>query len=136
MATKKKRTMTDEHKAALAVGRNQSRAVKAYLEALESNKPKRGRRRTPESIGKRLAAIDDALPTADPLKRVALVQERMDLSAELAAMNDTVDLTSLEDEFVKVAKDYSASKGYSYAAWREVGVPAEVLKKAGISRGM
>lgn len=128
--------MTDEHKAALAVGRNQSRAVKAYLEALESNKPKRGRRRTPESIGKRLAAIDDALPTADPLKRVALVQERMDLSAELAAMNDTVDLTSLEDEFVKVAKDYSASKGYSYAAWREVGVPAEVLKKAGISRGM
>lgn len=128
--------MTDEHKAALAVGRNQSRVVKAYLEALESNKPKRGRRRTPESIGKRLAAIDEALPTADPLKRVGLVQERMDLAAELAAMNDTVDLTSLENEFVKVAKDYSASKGYSYAAWREVGVPAEVLKRAGISRGM
>lgn len=128
--------MSEEHKAALAAGRNQSRVVKSYLEALESNKPRRGRRRTPESITKRLAAIDDAWPTADPLKRLALSQERMDLTKELEAMNNTVDLSKLEAEFVKVAKDYSASKGYTYAAWREVGVPAEVLKRAGISRGM
>ena len=37
MAEKKtrKRTMTDEHKAALAAGRNEGRAVRRYLEALE-----------------------------------------------------------------------------------------------------
>src|SRR3546814_5647187 len=59
MATKRKRSpMSDEHKAALAEGRNQGRAVRRYLEALEAHKPKRGRKRTAESIQKRLAAID------------------------------------------------------------------------------
>ncbi|GIU89638.1 MAG: hypothetical protein KatS3mg010_0737 [Acidimicrobiia bacterium] len=45
------------------------------------------------------------------------------------------DVGALEKEFVKVAKGYSARKGISYGAWREFGVPAEVLKKAGITRG-
>ena len=49
MAEAKTRGMSDQHKEALATGRNQSRAVKAYLAALKSNKPKRGRKRTAES---------------------------------------------------------------------------------------
>ena len=53
-----KNPMTDAHKAALAKGRTESQAVRVYLEALRANKPVRGRKRTPESIGKRLAAID------------------------------------------------------------------------------
>ena len=40
------RTMSDDHKAALAEGRAQGRAVSRYLEALAANKPKRGRKRT------------------------------------------------------------------------------------------
>ena len=72
--------MTDEHKAALAAGRNEGRAVRRYLEAIEAHKPKRGRKRTPESIQKRLAAIEHQLPQADPLSRVNLIQERMDLT--------------------------------------------------------
>ena len=54
--------MTDEHKAALAAGRSEGRAVRDYLEALRNNKPKRGRKRTPESISKRVDAIGDFLP--------------------------------------------------------------------------
>ena len=50
--------MTDEHKAALAEGRAQGRAVRAYLEALETNKPKRGRKRSPASMRTRIEAID------------------------------------------------------------------------------
>ena len=46
----------------------------------------------------------------------------------------TPDLSGLEKEFVKVAKAYSAKKKISYGAWREFGVPPEVLKKAGITR--
>ena len=46
--------MTDEHKAALAEGRNHARTVGQYLEALEANKPKRGRKRTADSVKKRL----------------------------------------------------------------------------------
>lgn len=126
--------MTDEHKAALAEGRAQGRAVRAYLEALEAHKPKRGRKRTAESMRKRLDAIEAELATADPLKRLQLVQERLDLQDELAAADDTVDLAAVEAEFVDAAKPYSERKGISYAAWRELGVPAATLKQAGITR--
>ena len=77
--------MTDEHKAALAEGRAQGRAVRAYLEALEAHKPKRGRKRTPESMRSRLATIDATIDAADPMSRLQMVQERMDLVAALEA---------------------------------------------------
>ena len=136
MPQKKKRTtMSAEHKAALAQGRNEGRSVRLYLEALEAHKPKRGRKRTPESITKRLDSIATALPDADPVSRLHLVQERLDLSAELAHLGAKIDLTELEADFVSSAKAYSERRGISYAAWRELGVEAEVLKKAGIGRG-
>jgi len=126
--------MTNEHKAALAAGRSEGKAVRDYLEALRNNKPKRGRKRTPESIGRRLAAIDGEINDADPVQELRLVQERIDLQAELASADQAVDLTAIEAEFVRVAKDYSGRNGYSYTAWRTIGVDASVLKKAGINR--
>ncbi len=134
MAAKTKKRMSDEHKAALAAGRAMGRSVKRYLEALESNRPKRGRKRTKDSITARLEAIEEALTTADAVKRVNLIQERLDLQDELASMEQVVDISELEDAFVEVAKAYSESKGLSYTAWREAGVPADVLRRAGISR--
>ena len=127
--------MSDDHKAALAVGRAEGRSVRAYLEALESTRPKRGRKRTKESIGTRLDKIETELETADALKRLQLTQERLDLSAELENMDSGVDLAELEAEFERVAKGYAARKGISYAAFRQLGVPAAVLKRAGITRG-
>ena len=129
-----KSTMRDDHKAALAQGRTEGRAVRDYLDALRANKPKRGRKRTPDSIAKRLESIDAELIDADPVQELRLVQERLDLSAELANAGQAVDLSAIEGEFVKVAKDYSARNGYSYTAWRTIGVDASVLKKAGITR--
>ena len=126
--------MTDQHKAALALGRAEGRTVREYLDGLRASKPKRGRKRTTDSINARLAAIDEELASADPLSELKLVQERMDLTIELANMDSGVDLTSLEADFVKVAQGYSERQGISYAAWREVGVEASVLKRAGISR--
>ncbi len=127
--------MSDDHKAALAEGRSQSRSVRIYLEALEAHKPKRGRKRTPESIAKRLEKIEEEIPVADPMRRVALVQERIDLTEELETVEQKVDLSELEAGFVAAAKGYSERKHISYAAWREIGVPASVLKSAGIGRG-
>lgn len=127
--------MSAEHKQALAVGRDQGRAVRRYLEALEAHRPKRGRKRTPESIQKRLAEIEKRLDSADPLTRLQLVQERMNLQDELAAKSDVVDLTALEEDFVRAAREYGQRKGISYSAWREAGVDASVLKRAGIRRG-
>jgi hypothetical protein len=131
----KKRVVTDEHKAAMAAGRTEARAVKNYLEALEQHRPKRGRKRTPDSINARLAKIDGELASADPVKRLNLIQERLDLLQELESLGTTVDLSGLEAEFVKSAKGYGERKGISYGAWREVGVPAATLKAAGIGRG-
>ena len=129
-----KGSMSAEHKAALAEGRTQSRAVRQYLEALEAHKPKRGRKRTPESIKKRLDTIAAQIDGADPLKRLQLVQERMDLTTELANMEDKPDLSALEKDFTESAKAYGSRKGITYAAWRELGVDAATLKAAGITR--
>jgi len=130
-----KNPMSDAHKAALATGRVEGKAVREYLEALRANKPARGRKRTPESIAKRLSAIETEIASADPVKELRLVQERLDLEAELGTMGSTVDITALEADFVKVAGSYSERNGVSYAAWRAVGVAPAVLKAAGISRG-
>ena len=130
------KTMTDEHKAAMKAGRDQGRAVKSYLDALEQHRPRRGRQRTPDTIRRRLAAIEQALVDASSLRRLQLIQERRDLQAELEEKSaPTVDLSALEADFVRSAKAYGTSKGIAYATWRELGVPAEVLKRAGISRG-
>ena len=126
--------MTDDHKAALAEGRTQGRVVRNYLEALEAHKPKRGRKRTPESMQKQLDRIEIEIPEADPLQRLQLIQKRIDLQAELDASGETVDLTGLEAGFVGAAKGYGERKGISYEAWRQLGVPAAALRAAGISR--
>ncbi|HZJ26197.1 MAG TPA: hypothetical protein VFF40_04155 [Acidimicrobiia bacterium] len=130
-----KTKMSTEHKAALAEGRANGRAVREYLEALEATKPKRGRKRTPESVKKRLDAIGIALADASGVKRVQLLQERRDLSAELEGLNAKVDIAGVERAFVKAAKSYSESKGIAYATWREAGVSTEVLQRAGLTRG-
>ncbi len=130
-----KNGMTADHKAKLQVGRTEGKAVRDYLEALRANKPKRGRKRTAETVQAQLEALDAELLDADPVKELQLVQKRMDLEAELAGMGDTVDVAALEAAFVAVAKSYSERNGISYAAWRQVGVEAAVLKAAGIGRG-
>lgn len=137
MAAKKgpKGPMTAEHKAALAEGRVEGRVVKEYLEAIRSTRGRPGRKRTAESITKRLAAIGAELASASPVRELELAQERIDLERELAEMGNRVDPTSIEAKFVQVAAGYSTRKGISYAAWRAVGVDAAVLKKAGIGRG-
>jgi hypothetical protein len=137
MAPRTKKTpMSDTHKEALAEGRNHARIVGRYLEALEANKPKRGRKRTAETVKKRLAAVAVEIKDAAGLARLNLLQERRDLEVELATMQGAKpDTTELEKDFAKVAKAYSAKKRISYGAWREFGVPPEVLKKAGITRG-
>lgn len=127
--------MTDAHKAALAKGRTEGRVVREYLEALRANKPKRGRKRTLDSVKSQLTAVAKELNEADPVRELQLVQRRMDLQAELEAMSAKTDMKKVETSFVKVARSYGERNGITYTAWREVGVPPAVLKSAGIGRG-
>ena len=133
-APKRKPTMTAEHKAKLAAGRNESRAVARYLEALEAHRPKQGRKRTSESVAKQLAQTEAELKTAVGIVRLELLQKQRDLKVEAERLSEGVDLSALEAEFVKVAKSYGDRKGITYGTWRDFGVAADVLKKANIAR--
>ena len=127
--------MSDDHKAALAEGRRQGAAVRTYLDALENNRPKRGRKRTPESMRTKLAEVEAALVDATGIQRLEMMQQRRDLEREIEATEQVIDISALEAEFVSMAKAYGDRKGIEYSTWREFGVPAAVLKAAGISRG-
>ena len=114
----------------------ENKAVRDYLDVLVTGTPKRGRKRTPDSVKARISAIGEAMADASATKRLGLVQERLDLEAELDAMTraSSVDMGSLEAGFIKAASSYGSRRGISYAAWREMGVSANTLKSAGIRR--
>ena len=125
--------MSAEHKAALVKGRKEAKAIKNYLDALASRRP--GRPVTKDSLEKRLAGIRDRLASeTDSLKRVDLHQAKIEVEDALASAQESHDLTSLESAFADVAGAYSTRKGISYGAWRNAGVPAAILKKAGVAR--
>jgi hypothetical protein len=113
--------MSQEHKAALAQGRRESRAINAYLGALGDRRP--GRPVSVDSLKRQLADVS------------AKLQKRIDLEESLSRVQTASNMAELEANFIANVAGYSARKGVSYKAWREFGVPAATLKKAGISRG-
>ena len=134
-AQERRSTMTDEHKEALAAGRASSLAVRRYLDALESNKPRRGRRTTRDSVTAKLADVEAKVSAASALQRLHLMQERKELKAHLSDLGERhIDVEALEAAFINVALEYGSRKGISYTAWRESGVSADVLRRAGIRR--
>lgn len=133
-AAAKPRGMSPAHKAALAQGRRESRAINRYLDALKAGKGKRGRKRTPSSIEARLSRIARTFDNASPMQQLELTQERMNLEIEKVRLETRADLSALEKEFVAVAKGYAARRNISYSAFRSMGVSAEVLTKAGVRR--
>lgn len=133
-ATVSKRTVTVAQKKAMANGREESRMVRSYLDAIETPK-RRGRQRTPDGIKRRLATIERQLDSASTIQRLHLLQEQSDLADELRSKQTPLqDVEKLRANFIKVAKSYGDRKGISYATWRAVGVDAATLKAAGITR--
>lgn len=111
-------------------------AVRDYLKALEQNAPRRGRKRTPESVERQLAVLEGEMEGASVTKRLGLIQQRINLETDLEALQqaESVDLSALEAGFATHAAAYGGRRGISYAAWREVGVSSTTLKSAGIRR--
>jgi hypothetical protein len=67
-----------------------------------------------------------------PIREVELIQQRLDIDAQLAQADQAARLGELEEAFVNVAASWAKRTGISSAALREVGVPASVLKRAGL----
>jgi hypothetical protein len=125
--------MSEEHKAALARGRREGRAVKEYLRLVGSRRP--GRPVTRESLEKKAAALAERIDAeSDPLKKLEMIQSRLDAEDQMAELAEAVDADAIEKEFIEVAGSYSERKGITYSAWREAGVSAHTLREAGVPR--
>jgi hypothetical protein len=79
-----------------------------------------------ERVNEKLGASED------PLEAVDLIQSKLDIERALAELDKSQDLKALEAGFIENASAYSERKGVTYTAWREFGVPAAVLRQAGI----
>lgn len=131
----KKQGMSDAHKEALAKGREQGRKVRAYLEALEQERQRSGRRMDAAQLEKKVAETQEKIDAEpNPARRLELIQKRLDFEDSLAEQGDDVDLEQLEREFVEAIPEYAERKGITYSALREAGVSPGVLKRAGIKR--
>ena len=130
------RKMTAAHKKALADGRAMSAAVDRYLTSINTPK-RRGRKVSTATLETRLRAAQARSRKAAGVEKVVAAQEVRDLRAKLAEAKGTgtgTDTKAAEAAFVKVARKFGESRGISYGAWRDAGVPAAVLKKAGVAR--
>jgi hypothetical protein len=124
--------MDTKHKEALAIGRQEGRVVRNYLKALDT---KDGRHTNADSLQERLNEVNAILEKeTDPVRKVLFTQRRIELEREIEKTKNRVGFEDLEAEFKRVAPSYSKRRGISYVAFREVGVPASVLKEAGIDR--
>jgi hypothetical protein len=105
-------------------------AVAAYLTALRAPKlPARSR----ATLEKRRAQIEQWIAEEpSPIREVELIQQRLDIEAQLARIDQAARLPELEEAFVNVAASWARRSGITAAALREVGVPARVLAKAGL----
>jgi hypothetical protein len=127
------RTMTSAHKRALSEGRAMSATVDRYLAAVNTPK-RRGRKVSKATLQQRLAQARIDSKSAVGVERVLAAQAVRDLQNKLAQLDASVDVKTLEANFVKIAKNFSENRGIGYGAWRDAGVPPHVLKKAGITR--
>ena len=124
--------MSAAHKEALAKGRAESAAVRAYLEALEATKRGPGRQRTPDSINKRLRAIDEALatPAAHPLH---LNQEKIELEERTRPDRQSPRHRGRGEGVREGRPGLRGAKGHQLRRMHVTWVSAEVLKEAGIA---
>jgi hypothetical protein len=126
--------MTARRKAAPPAGgrvrRAEINAVAAYLTALKAPKvPARSR----AALEKRRAQIEQwIVEESSPIREVELIQKRLDLDAQLSQIDQAQRLAELGKAFVEVAASWAKRSGISAAALREAGVPASVLKRAGL----
>ena len=134
--------------------RERSRIVGAYLEQLdvESEQRASGRRYSargahlgalpgfpnfsadPDEIERAAAAIAErALEVPSYVKALELQQRVLELRQIAGELRETGGVDQLEQQFVEVAAAWATERGISYQAFRVMGVPARVLKAAGIS---
>jgi hypothetical protein len=110
--------------------RAETNAVAAYLTALRAPRvPARSR----ANLEQRRAQVEQWIAEeSSPIREVELIQQRLDIDAQLSQIDQAARLPELEEAFVNVAGSWAKRAGIRAAALREVGVPASVVKRAGL----
>jgi hypothetical protein len=89
--------------------------------------------RSRAKLEQRRAQVEEWLrEESSPIRQVELIQRRLDIDAQLAQADQAERLAELEEAFVNVAASWAKRSGISSAALREVGVPASVIRRAGL----
>jgi hypothetical protein len=100
----------------------ENKAVDAYLHYLAT-----GELPPPPNVDAKVEVLDTKIANEPRMyRKVQLLQERRDLT------QPTVGEADLIEAFVKHAPGFSERNGIAYVTWREMGVPAGVLKQAGL----
>lgn len=117
------------------MARSGSGSVKRYLEMLD-RQPRRGT--TEADLGplrRQIETIEEHIMlTADPLARLHMNQQIIDLRAKLTQVEgEQGDFEQIEEEFIEQVAQWAQQKGVTFAALRAAGVPARVLHRAGMN---
>jgi hypothetical protein len=113
--------------------RAETKAVAAYLAALKGPRPSGSSKAKREGLLRRRAHIEQwTSEERSPIREVELIQQRLDIDAQLAQIDEAARLPELEEAFVNVAASWAKRSGITAAALGEAGVPAGVLKRAGL----
>jgi hypothetical protein len=100
----------------------ENRAVDAYLLYLTT-----GELPAPPNIDARTEVLDTKIANETRMfVKVQLIQEKRDLTSP------TVTVEDLTEDFVKHAPGFTERNKIAYVTWREMGVPAAVLTRAGL----
>ena len=126
--------MTDEHKKNMAEGRRHRRTVDSYLKALEQFPKIEQQRKNAAANKDRIAQLSEEIDQASGVDKLILVQQRENLTRDSAVGTADFNIEELEAEFVEVAAAYGEKLGISYTSWRDLGVPKDVLQRAGVKR--
>lgn len=110
--------ISPEQRERMVTGIRSMNAVNQYLKSIQDGKP-RGRPVDPAAIQLKIDAEQNLA------RKVILI-------AKLHEALRTAQTTEAEDAFVEHAPAFSQRHNITYAAWREMGVPVEVLTKCGI----
>jgi hypothetical protein len=115
--------MSDQAKENMAMGMKAMCAVDAYLTYMDQKKP--GRRIDRSALEEKAKAETNLAH-----KVIIIAQIHEAIRREDEALKEA----EWEQEFVKYAPWFSEQHGITYAVWREMGVNAKVLSKAGITQ--
>lgn len=113
--------------------------IENYLQFCLQNKPQRGRKPDPDKMKQRLADLDRVLENSNlkAVSRLKIIQEKNSLQDKLRQIDETSQRKQkLEEDFIKSAKTFAEKNNvFDIRAWRSLGVPKDVLVRAGLAPG-